>query len=201
MSGPIRSGVVAPLLVDHVNTDLIIRSRDIPPRATDDFGRHLFACWRERPEDDFVLDRPGDRAATMLLTGGNFGCGSSREAAVWALRDVGIECVIATSFGSIFFSNCIQNQIVPVVLPVPQHAEIAALVAAGGPSVELTVDVPRLRVELPDGRSFPFDLNPVQRSLLATRRSALDLIREHTDAIADFQTADVRRRPWAYLRQ
>jgi 3-isopropylmalate/(R)-2-methylmalate dehydratase small subunit len=195
----VRSGVVAPLLVDHVNTDIIIRSRDIPPRAGDDFGRHLFAAWRERPGDVFVLDRSEYASATMLLTGANFGCGSSREAAAWALRDSGIEVVIAPSFGAIFASNCVQNQIVPVVLPDDRIAEIAELIAARPGGIQLTVDVDRFAVDLPDGRSFRFGLSPLQQTLLATRRSALDLIRNHADAIADFQGRDRPRRPWAYL--
>jgi 3-isopropylmalate/(R)-2-methylmalate dehydratase small subunit len=195
----IRSGVVAPLLVDHINTDIIIRSRDIPPRASDDFGRHLFACWRERPDEVFVLDRGEYAAATMLLTGANFGCGSSREAAVWALRDAGIEAVIAPSFGAIFASNCVQNQLVPVVLPDGRIAEIAELIAATEPAVELAVDVDRPAVDLPDGRSFPFELSPMQQTLLAARRSALDLIGDHAGAISDFESHDRRRRPWAYL--
>jgi 3-isopropylmalate/(R)-2-methylmalate dehydratase small subunit len=195
--GAIRSGVVAPLLVDHVNTDIIIRSRDIPPRASDDFGRHLFAAWRERPGEVFVLDRSEYASATMLLTGANFGCGSSREAAAWALRDAGIEVVIAPSFGAIFASNCVQNQIVPVVLPDDRIAEIAELTAHA--AVRLTVDVDRLAVDLPDGRSFRFELNPLQQALLAARRSALDLIRDHADAIAGFQARDRHRRPWVYL--
>lgn len=194
---PVRSGVVAPLPIDNVNTDVIIRSCDIPPRASDDFGRHLFACWRGQPDAPFVLDRPEFRSATMLLTGANFGCGSSREAAVWALRDAGIEVVIAPSFGSIFFANCIQNQIVPVVLLAEPLDELAAVVAAG--PVTLAVDVERLTVGLPDGRSFPFPLSPVQRSLLAARRTAVDLIREHAAAIAEFELRDRACRPWAHL--
>jgi 3-isopropylmalate/(R)-2-methylmalate dehydratase small subunit len=198
MSGAIRSGVVAPILVDHVNTDVIIRSRDIPPRASDDFGRHLFACWRERPDDVFVLDRDEYASASILLTGANFGCGSSREAAVWALRDAGFEAVIAPSIGAIFASNCVQNQVVPVVLPDERINDIAELIATSG-AVALAVDVDRLFVDLPDGRSFPFELSPLQQALLAARRSPLDLIRDNADAIAGFQARDRQRRPWAYL--
>ncbi|WP_305080813.1 3-isopropylmalate dehydratase small subunit [Pseudonocardia sp. TRM90224] len=193
--GPVRSGLVAPLLLDHVNTDVIIRSRDIPPRASDDFGRALFACWREGTGETFVLDRPEYRGASILLAGANFGCGSSREAAVWALRDAGFDCVVAAGFGAIFRANCVQNGIVPAVLDPAWHSELAALATAG--PVEVTVDVERLAVVLPDGRAAPFPLDPLQHLQLATGRTAIDLIDEHTAAIARFVDDDARRRPWA----
>ncbi|MEJ3653113.1 3-isopropylmalate dehydratase small subunit [Actinomycetes bacterium KLBMP 9759] len=194
----VRSGLVAPLLLDHVNTDVIIRSRDIPPRASDDFGRALFACWRESGSETFVLDRPEYRDASILLAGANFGCGSSREAAVWALRDAGFACVIAAGFGAIFRANCVQNGIVPVALTPQWHAELAALATAE--RIEVTVDVERLAVVLPDGRTAPFALDPLQQVQLATGRSAIDLIDEHAAAIARFAVDDARRRPWAHPR-
>ncbi|MGO4617416.1 3-isopropylmalate dehydratase small subunit [Nocardia sp. 2YAB30] len=197
MAGSTRTGVVAPLLIDNVNTDLIIRSRDIPPRAGDDCGRHLFACWRGRAGAPFVLDRPEFRAASLLLTGANFGCGSSREAAVWALRDAGIEAIIAPSFGSIFAANCVQNQIVPVVLPSSWIGEIATMITAHTTSA-LTIDIERSTVVLPDGRSVRFELTTLQRTLLGTGHTAIDLIRAHSSAIADFQSRDQHRRPWVY---
>ncbi|MET8796460.1 3-isopropylmalate dehydratase small subunit [Nocardia sp. NPDC004568] len=198
MTGATYTGVVAPLLIDNINTDLIIRSCDIPPNASDDFGRHLFACWRNNSEIPFVLDRPEYQSARILLTGANFGCGSSREAAVWALRDAGIQAILAPSFGAIFANNCVQHHIVPVVLPQELIKKIAALLSATRPTLTLTVEVVPSTVRLPDGRAFDFRLTGVHRVLLTTGRSGIDLIRNHRAAIADFQAHDRRRRPWLY---
>src|SRR5262249_43747082 len=124
----VHAGIAAPLPRANVNTDVLIRIERlgyIPPRP---LGPYFFGAWRYRADGsedpDFVLNRPAYRAATILLAGTNFGCGSSREAAVWSLAEMGYRCMIAPSFGDIFFNNCFQNGMLPIVLPAATVAEL-----------------------------------------------------------------------------
>lgn len=197
----VRAGIVAPLMLDHVNTDAIISSSDISATSKN-LGSKLFASWRGTHDGElFVLDQPAYQGAAILLSGANFGCGSSREAAVWALRDFGIQAIIANSFGSIFLSNCVQNQIVPVTLASTVTTELAMLISSSTTPLELSVDVEKQVIELTDGSTMPFTLNPIHQALLATPRSAIDLILDSSESIATFQYQDEPRRPWAYLDQ
>ena len=140
------------LLRDNVDTDQIIPARFLKGTSRDGLGRHLFADWRS------ALDA---RGAEVLVVGENFGCGSSREHAVWALRDFGFRAVIALSFADIFRGNALKNALLPVQLDPAAHARVVG--AAGG---EVTIDLRALRVTLPDGTSSPFPLEPFSRHCL-----------------------------------
>ena len=153
------------LLQDNVDTDQIIPARFLKGTSRDGLGRHLFADWRRdaagQPRPEFVLNRPDARGAEVLVAGRNFGCGSSREHAVWALRDHGFRAVVALSFADIFRSNAQKNALVPVQVGPEAHAR---LVEAGG--AEVTIDLVSLRMTLPDGTSSPFPLEPFSRHCL-----------------------------------
>ena len=153
------------LLRDNVDTDQIIPARFLKGTTRDGLGQHLFADWRRdaagQARPDFVLNRPDARGAQVLVAGGNFGCGSSREHAVWALRDHGFRAVVALSFADIFRSNALKNAVVPVQIDPQAHAR---LVQAGGG--EVTIDLVALRITLPDGTSSSFPLEPFSRHCL-----------------------------------
>jgi 3-isopropylmalate/(R)-2-methylmalate dehydratase small subunit len=167
LNAPLRSFTAraALLLQDNVDTDQIIPARFLKGTSRDGLGQHLFADWRRdaagQPRPEFVLNQPEARGAQVLVAGRNFGCGSSREHAVWALRDHGFRAVVALSFADIFRSNALKNALVPVQLDPEGHAR---LVQAGGG--ELTFDLVALRVTLPDGSSSPFPLEPFSRHCL-----------------------------------
>ena len=152
------------LLQDNVDTDQIIPARFLKGTSRDGLGQHLFADWRAdaagQPRREFVLNRPETQGAKVLVAGKNFGCGSSREHAVWALRDFGFRAVVALSFADIFRNNALKNFVVPVQIDSDAHAR---LVKTGG---EVTIDVEALRITLPDGTSSSFPLEPFSRHCL-----------------------------------
>ncbi|WP_243293925.1 3-isopropylmalate dehydratase small subunit [Geothrix mesophila] len=187
------TGIAAPLLRANVDTDLIIPKQFLTTLVRSGLGRHLFHEIRYSPEGkelpDFLLNREPYRQATILLSGPNFGCGSSREHAPWALLDFGIRCVVAPSFADIFFNNCFANGILPVVLPVEQIAQLAE---AEGP---LTVDLPAQTVS-GGGRSFRFEIEPARRTTLL---EGMDEIKRSEANLADIEAYEIRRRaeaPW-----
>ncbi len=153
------------LLQDDVDTDQIIPARFLKGITRDGLGQHLFADWRRdaagQPRPEFVLNRPDARSAQVLVAGRNFGCGSSREHAVWALRDHGFRAVVALSFADIFRNNALENALVPAQVEPDAHAR---LVKAGGG--EVTIDLQALRITLPDGTSSAFPLEPFSRHCL-----------------------------------
>jgi 3-isopropylmalate/(R)-2-methylmalate dehydratase small subunit len=201
---PLRrvEGIAAPLPRENIDTDVIIPSREITSPAREGFGAKLFAPWRylgpggpENPE--FVLNREPWRQARILIAGRNFGCGSSREMAVWALVQFGIRCVIAPSFGAIFRSNCVRNALLPVELPAATVAALAAE-AARAPLV-LTVDLEACEVRAPDGARHAFTIDRAEREMLLTGMDAIDRTWKHRAAIEAFEAADRERRPWIWI--
>lgn len=198
------SGTAAPLLRDNIDTDAIIRSSDIDRPTRSGFGEKLFAGWRHGPDPAagnpvFVLDDPRYRAAAILLTGNNFGCGSSREAAVWALLDHGIRAVVATGFGSIFHANCVVNGLVPVLLPAADLSELAAQAAdAAVTSAPTVIEIGPVTavVIAPNGRRFPFGLIPLHREALLSGLDAIDLTMRRQVDIEAFEARDRAARPW-----
>ncbi len=203
-------GLAAALLREHIDTDIIIPSRDITSPARDGFGPKLFAPWRyfqgkadgpggpERP--DFVLNQEPWRAAVILIAGANFGCGSSREMAVWALRQFGLRCVIAPSFGAIFAGNCIKNGVLPVVLPAATVAALGALASVAVRPLMLAVDLHACQVEWPDGRSDSFSIGARDRDMLLAGLDEIDLTWQHRAEIEAFEAADRQQRPWVWGR-
>jgi 3-isopropylmalate/(R)-2-methylmalate dehydratase small subunit len=150
------------LPVDNVDTDQIIPARFLTTTQRSGLGRHLFADWRRdadnRPREDFVLNRPESAGARILVAGRNFGCGSSREHAPWALLDYGFRAVISTEIADIFRSNALRNGLLPVVLDADSHGWLMA-----NPGVEVTIDLVSCELRLPDGRSVGFNVEPFAR--------------------------------------
>jgi 3-isopropylmalate/(R)-2-methylmalate dehydratase small subunit len=184
------TAIAAPLNVANVDTDMIIPARFLKTIKRTGLGVSLFANIRynadgsEKP--DFVLNQPKYRKAEILVVGDNFGCGSSREHAPWALLDFGIRCVIAPSFADIFFNNCFKNGILPIALPeeiVAKLMEDAAL----GTNARLTVDLENQVVVRPDGSKIPFEVDPFRKHCLLNGLDDIGLTLEHTAAISAYE--------------
>ena len=205
MSGGFRrhEGIAAPFLADNVNTDLIIPSREMRRVSKLGLGEALFANLRYRdgarqPDPDFVLNRPAYAGASLLLAGANFGCGSSREHAVWALKDFGIRVVIAESFAGIFESNCIANGLLPLALPSAEIARLAEWCAGDPQARPLAVDLEAQQLTA-GTRTLAFEIAPAARQALLSGVSPIDrILSEEGETIRDFMARDCRRRPWLY---
>ena len=197
---PLVSGVAAPLLQANIDTDAIIPSREIKGVGKTGLADGLFAGWRYQqangrtPDPGFVLNDPRFAHAPILLAGGNFGCGSSREHAVWALHEYGVRAVIAPSFAPIFRANCVANGIVPVMLP----ADVIEAIAATG--LPLTVDL-LARTVTGGAMSARFELDDEAAAMLAEGLDAIDLTMKRSAAIGDFLAADRVARPWIYFAE
>jgi 3-isopropylmalate/(R)-2-methylmalate dehydratase small subunit len=163
-------------------------------------GAVAFEAWRFRPDGsddpDFVLNQPAYRGAAILVAGANFGCGSSREGAVWALKGMGLRCVIAESFGDIFFNNCFQNGVLPIRLPADAVRRLAAECSGG--NAQVTVDLVRQTVMSPHGERLDFEIEPMRRTALLEGLDEIGLTLKHADAIAAYQTSDKAARPWVW---
>jgi 3-isopropylmalate/(R)-2-methylmalate dehydratase small subunit len=192
--------LVAPLMRPNINTDVMIPSVEITSPSREGFGEKLFAPWRYRPgrmpNPDFVLNRtPFDRAQ-ILIAGENFGCGSSREMAVWALRQFGFRCVVAPSFGAIFQASCCRNGVLPAVLP---QADVEALGRdAESGTLELEVDLQSCKVTAPGGRTFRFEIGEPEREMLLAGLDAIGVTHRRRHEIAAFQARDRALRPWIW---
>jgi 3-isopropylmalate/(R)-2-methylmalate dehydratase small subunit len=199
------TAVAAPLLRANVDTDAIIPSREMRSVAKSGLADGLFAGWRylqiggREPNPEFVLNQPAYAGTQILLSGENFGCGSSREHAVWALLEYGIRAVLAPGFAPIFFSNCVRNGILPVRLPAPVIAAIAADVSANPAERRVTVDLVTQRVASPDGSIYEFEIELEAREMLLEGLDAIDLTLQSRDDIAAFESRDRTLRPWIYL--
>jgi 3-isopropylmalate/(R)-2-methylmalate dehydratase small subunit len=203
------TGTVAPLDRANVDTDAIIPKQYLKSIRRTGFGPFLFDDWRyltpgdlsvdpatRRPNPAFVLNRPEHRGASILLARENFGCGSSREHAVWALADQGCRCVIAPSFADIFFSNCYKNGFLPVVLPA---AAIDALFAqaARDPRAAVTVDLPAQQVRWAD-QAVSFDIDPRRKQNLVEGLDEIGLTLQHADAIRAYEARRRTEAPWLF---
>ena len=196
----IVTGIAAPLLRDNIDTDAIIPSRETQSVARTGYGEKLFANWRYTPgtrieTPDFVLNREPYRQAKILISRDNFGCGSSREAAVWSLAQFGMRCVIAESFGNIFRNNCIRNGFLPVVLPPEAITKLAALAEAGA---QITIDLQRCEVRTPDGEAWSFTIGALERDMLLEGLDEVALTLKRRAEIEAFQKEDRVKRPWIY---
>ena len=197
------SGVAASMPLENINTDAIIPVSWIVNYGRD-LGQGLFGGWRydqtgnENPT--FVLNQPPNRAARILIAGQNFGCGSSREEAVWALLGFGIRCVIAPSFGDIFYENAFKNSLLPLRMA---QEDIDALTRdpAFAAGARLTVDLQSCRVSVPSGSNgIGFSIEDSRRAALLAGLDHIDLSLQHAPATAAFQASDRERRPWIYAR-
>ncbi len=172
----------------NIDTDLIIPKQFLKTIARTGLGKHLFNDLRYfsdgRENPDFVLNRPECRKAGILIAGHNFGCGSSREHAPWALTDFGIYCVIASGFADIFFNNCFKNGLLPIVLP-QEKVDFLAKAAAGGGA--LAVDLAEQKVTAPDGTAVPFAIDPFRRECLLQGLDDIGLTERYLDDIAAYE--------------
>lgn len=198
-------GIAAPLMRINVDTDAIIPSREMKQVSKSGLADGLFAGWRyleagsRKPDPRFILNRePYDRAC-VLVSGRNFGCGSSREHAVWALGEWGIRVIIAPSFGSIFESNCLRNGLLPVRLPPDAIDSIAAAITEDPLEHLLTVDLETREVVM-SGRAWAFEIPDREREMLLRGLSPIGITLEREDLISRFEAEDRSRRPWAHGR-
>lgn len=200
------TAVAAPLLRSNIDTDAITPGDRLMRVAKSGYADALFANWRLRlsedgqyqQDPDFVLNQQPYDKAGILLAGPNFGCGSSRETAVWALRDWGIKTVIAPSFGAIFQANCFKNGLLPVVLPFEEVQAIAEQVFESQGKATVTVDLEREIVESPLGASYPFAISEYQRAVLLQGLDPISAALLYREKIDDFQSRDAESRPWVY---
>jgi 3-isopropylmalate/(R)-2-methylmalate dehydratase small subunit len=198
------TAVALPLMRDNVNTDAIIPSREMKTVSRKGLADGLFADWRYRgvgsreTDPAFPLNDPRFQKATILLAGANFGCGSSREHAAWALVEYGFRAILAESFNPIFRGNAILNGIVPVVLDRARLEDIARQVTADAVRRPVCVDLNTMQVTAPDGTSHGFVLDAESRAMLREGLDTIDLTLKYSEAIAAFREADRCKRPWAY---
>lgn len=201
----IHKGVAAALLHSNIDTDIIIPSREMKTVSKTGLSVGLFAGWRysdvpsRTPNPTFVLNQPAYCNTSILLGGINFGCGSSREHAVWALKEYGIRAIIAPSFGAIFASNCVRNGLLPMVLPAEQISELAESTAADPQQYQLLIDLEACSLQNAQGRSYKFSLPSSQREMLLKGLDPIALTLERASQIDAFQQADRLVRPWVYL--
>ncbi len=196
------TAVAAPLLTDNVDTDQLIPVNRMLASMNPDYAAGLFANWRyldgDRPNPEFVLNRhPYDRAG-ILLAGENFACGSSREHAVWALMGFGVRCVIAMSFGDIFYNNCIKQGVLPIVLPPEDVRALAAEVEASQGAEPVTVDLVGRRIFMPGGYNVEFSIDDGVRTILLEGLDEIGQTLVHESEISAFQAGDRAARPWIY---
>ena len=193
------TGVAAPLPMINVDTDMIIPKQFLKTIKRTGLGKSLFFEMRylddgsENP--DFVLNKPAWREAKILVAGENFGCGSSREHAPWALLDFGIRCIIAPSFADIFYENCFKNGILPIVLP---QEDVDRLMedAERGANATVTIDLENQTITGPDGGEIHFDIDPFKKHCLLNGLDEIGLTLQKADRIADFETRYRSRFPW-----
>jgi 3-isopropylmalate/(R)-2-methylmalate dehydratase small subunit len=187
----VRSAAIL-MLRDNVDTDQIIPARFLKAVDKDGLADRLFADWRYGPEgalrSDFVLNHPESRGRRILVVGDNFGCGSSREHAPWALLAWGIQAVIATSFADIFRSNALKNGLLPIELAAETHVRLVALIQAA-PYAEVVVDLETEAVRLPDGTIASFEVDPFARSMLLAGTDELGYLLSLESAIAGYEAA------------
>ncbi|MFV0244769.1 MAG: 3-isopropylmalate dehydratase small subunit [Qingshengfaniella sp.] len=193
------SGVAAPMPQINVDTDMIIPKQFLKTIKREGLGKNLFDELRFDAEGqeipDFVLNQPAYRKAEILVAGDNFGCGSSREHAPWALLDFGIRCVIAPSFADIFYNNCFKNGILPIALP---QEDVDKLMddARRGANAVITVDLENQVITGPDGGSVRFDLDPFRKHCLLNGLDDIGLTLEKAASIDSFETDLADARPW-----
>jgi 3-isopropylmalate/(R)-2-methylmalate dehydratase small subunit len=193
---------------DNVDTDAIIPKQFLKSIKRSGFGPNLFDEWRyldhgepgqdpasRTPNPDFVLNQPRYAGASVLIARSNFGCGSSREHAPWALQQYGFRAILAPSFADIFFNNCFKNGLLPIALPDSAIARLFDEVYAF-PGYQLVVDLPRQVVVKPDGAELPFDIEPFRKECLIGGLDEIGLTLQHTEKIRAFEAARITAKPW-----
>ncbi len=192
------SGIAAVLDMRNVDTDMIIPKQFLKTITRENLGNALFFDLRFEPDgekkSDFILNQKAYRNTEILITGENFGCGSSREHAPWALRDFGIRVIIASRFADIFYNNCFQNALLPIILP---ELEVRKLMeqAARGTNATFSIDLEKQQISTPDG-TISFDIEPERKKSLLEGRDAIAHTMEKSDAIAKFEQKQLENQPW-----
>ena len=193
------NGVAAPLNIVNIDTDMIIPKQFLKTIKRTGLGKSLFYEMRytqdgkEQPE--FVLNKQAYRKAQILVAGDNFGCGSSREHAPWALLDFGIRCVISTSFADIFYNNCFKNGILPIVVS-PENLKKLLDDADRGSNATITIDLPRQEIRGPDGGTVKFDIDPFRKHCLLNGLDDIALSLEKVTSIDAFEKKQANAQPW-----
>jgi 3-isopropylmalate/(R)-2-methylmalate dehydratase small subunit len=194
------TGIAAPMPLVNIDTDMIIPKQFLKTIKRTGLGKNLFDEMRYDQDGKeipgFVLNQPAYRNAEILVAGDNFGCGSSREHAPWALLDFGIRCVISTSFADIFYNNCFKNGILPVVLP-PEAVSVLMDDARKGANARITVDLEAQTVTGSDGQAFHFDVDPFKKHCLLNGLDDIGLTLARESAIESFEAKARAERPWA----
>jgi 3-isopropylmalate/(R)-2-methylmalate dehydratase small subunit len=194
------TGVAAPLPIINIDTDMIIPKQYLKTIKRTGLGTGLFSEMRYNEDGtenpDFVLNKPAYRKAEILVAGDNFGCGSSREHAPWALLDYGIRCVISTSFADIFYNNCFKNGILPIVVS-PDDLKKLLDDAERGANATLTVDLASQTIKGPDGGTIAFDIDPFKKHCMLNGLDDIGLTMEKAPAISAFEARLAETRPWA----
>jgi 3-isopropylmalate/(R)-2-methylmalate dehydratase small subunit len=204
----IHKGIVAPMDRENVDTDAIIPKQFLKSIRKTGFGPNLFDEWRyldkgepgeditkRKPNPDFVLNQPRYAGASILLARKNFGCGSSREHAPWAIEQYGFRALIAPSYADIFFNNCFKNGILPIVLPEAQVAQLFDEVAAF-PGYQLNIDLERQVIVKAQGEELPFDVQAFRKYCLLNGLDDIGLTLRHKEKIAAFETERLAKKPW-----
>jgi 3-isopropylmalate/(R)-2-methylmalate dehydratase small subunit len=204
----VHQGLAAPMDRANVDTDAIIPKQFLKSIKKTGFGPNLFDEWRyldkgepgmdpasRKPNPDFVLNQPRYRGASILLARENFGCGSSREHAPWALQQYGFRALIAPSFADIFFNNCFKNGLLPIVQPDSVVAKLFDELAAF-PGYTLTIDLERQVIVKPDGTALPFEVQPFRKHCLLGGLDDIGLTLQHRNEIQAFEAERLARKPW-----
>ncbi|AEQ53198.1 3-isopropylmalate dehydratase small subunit [Pelagibacterium halotolerans] len=193
------TGVAAPMPIINIDTDMIIPKQYLKTIKRTGLGTALFAEMRYNEDGsekaDFVLNKPAYRASKIVIAGDNFGCGSSREHAPWALLDFGIKCVISTSFADIFYNNCFKNGILPIVV-TPQQLEMLLDDADRGSNATLTVDLENQTISGPDGGTITFDIDPGRKQVLLEGLDDIAMTLKKDETIGGFESKLAEDRPW-----
>jgi 3-isopropylmalate/(R)-2-methylmalate dehydratase small subunit len=199
------SGVAAAILLDNIDTDAIIPSREMKLVSKTGLSAGLFATWRytlpgsRHKNSEFILNQPDYANTSILLVGANFGCGSSREHAVWALKEFGVRAIIAPSFGSIFYGNCIRNAVLPVTLSIDLIKRLARATHSNPQNHLITVDLVLQSVKVDDIVCFDFEFSSTHREMLLNGLDDISMTERWNRDIEEFEKYDRELRPWIYL--
>ncbi len=199
------TAIAAPIMRINIDTDVIIPSREMKRVSKEGLSDGMFANWRYtepggREEDpEFILNQEPYRQAKILLSGDNFGCGSSREHAVWALAEWGIKAIITPGFGNIFYGNCIRNGILPIILDNETVEDLATQVTSDPVSRRISIDLETQTVTAPDATVHRFEIAPADREMLLEGLDAIAVTMRRADEISAFQAEDRLQRPWIYI--
>jgi 3-isopropylmalate/(R)-2-methylmalate dehydratase small subunit len=202
-----HKGIAAPIIRNNIDTDSIIPSVEMKRVSKKGLSEGLFAAWRYTdrvarvPNPQFILNQEAYHGTSILLSGKNFGCGSSREHAVWALDEFGIRVIIASSFGAIFYANCIANGLLPISLPAQVIARLAGFVGKAPQKNQLLIDLEHRSVNIPAGETFHFKMVDSDAEMLLNGWDPVTLTLRLEEEIKSFRQNDRKTRPWIYLQK